>query len=762
MKKFIICVCILVAALFCGLYAYFYLGVYIRFGDKPVTAFMTADEDTIYMERDGQAVPFEIRGVDLGSGMPGEYATDFAIDQDTYLRWFGLIQELGANTVRVYTIQSDDFYRAFYDYNTGRTAAGEEPLWLLHGVWVDDYSQFSHKDAFDDDILGELVEDGKIVVDILHGRRIHLGRDGDGSGYYLKDVSQWVLGYILGVEWRADLVTYTNQNHPDMEPYQGQYLRAAPEASPFESMLAQLGDAVIAYETHRYGEQRLVSFANGTATDPFCYSMVTTSYRYKTAAVNVEHIQPTEEFRSGYFASYNVYPYYPNYLETELEARQYTRDELFEIFGDNQVTTVEHRIALMDAPSIYDYLIEADLNDSSGRQNTYYTYFKALNNFHDIPVVIAEYGVSSGRGVSQLDGSTGRNQGGMTEQEQGEALISCYKDIMDAGCAGSCLFSWQDEWFKRSWNTMYAVDFDRSVYWSDYQTNDQFFGLLTFDPGETESVCYVDGDPSEWSDEDIVWSGDAGTVSMKYDEKFLYFYVDADAGGSAVYLPIDTTPKSGSIYCANYGISFDRGVDFVVCIDGARNSRVVVQERYEALKSTYWESYYVGDPYLNPPDTDSPTFVTIQMPTVLRGSVTRWEEGVTTGESIETGRLRLGNANPASDEFDSLADFCYTADGGVELRLPWQLLNFADPSRMRIHDDYYENYGIEYIRIDELYVGLALDGEAGPVPMSPLALEGWGNDISCHERLKESYYMLQAHWAENGFSGREVTGADGR
>ena len=40
-----------------------------------------------------------------------------------------------------------------------------------------------------------------------------------------------------------------------------------------------------------------------------------------------------------------------------------------------------------------------------------------------------------------------------------------------------------------------------------------------------------------------------------------------------------------------YGISFDRGADFVICIDGPYNSRVVVQERYEALKSTYWESY---------------------------------------------------------------------------------------------------------------------------------------------------------------------------
>ena len=77
---------------------------------------------------------------------------------------------------------------------------------------------------------------------------------------------------------------------------------------------------------------------------------------------------------------------------------------------------------------------------------------------------------------------------------------------MNAGSAGSCLFSWQDEWFKRTWNTLYAIDLDNTPYWSDYQTNEQYFGLLTFDPGEEVSVCYVDGDPAEWTQEDVLRS----------------------------------------------------------------------------------------------------------------------------------------------------------------------------------------------------------------------------------------------------------------
>ena len=43
--------------------AYYRLGIYIDLApDAPVTTFMTADEDTIYMLRDGAYEPFEIRG----------------------------------------------------------------------------------------------------------------------------------------------------------------------------------------------------------------------------------------------------------------------------------------------------------------------------------------------------------------------------------------------------------------------------------------------------------------------------------------------------------------------------------------------------------------------------------------------------------------------------------------------------------------------------------------------------------------------------
>ena len=86
------------------------------------------------IESDDEFEIFEIRGVNLGSSIPEEWSADYAIDEDTYSRWFEQIYEMGANTIRVYGVQSDKFYNAFYNYNKNN----QKPLYLLQGVPVND------------------------------------------------------------------------------------------------------------------------------------------------------------------------------------------------------------------------------------------------------------------------------------------------------------------------------------------------------------------------------------------------------------------------------------------------------------------------------------------------------------------------------------------------------------------------------------------------------------------------------------------------
>jgi len=386
--------------------------------------------------------------------------------------------------------------------------------------------------------------------------------------------------------------------------------------------------------------------------------------------------------------------------------------------------------------------------------NTYRAYLTGLVAHHTMPVVISEFGVSTGRGMAHRDLNTGRNQGNMTEQEQGMALATCYEDIKAAGCAGSVVFAWQDEWFKRTWNTMHAVNLTRTPYWSDIQTNEQYFGLLAFDPGQEQTVCTLDGDPTEWTEMDVIGQNEGMTLSAKYDERYLYLMVRKEGWnpeGETLYLPIDTTPKTGTSYCQNFGLKFDRGVDFLVVLDGRENSRVMVQEPYEVLRSTYSQNVWGYDTYLrdNLPDPHAPGFTNINMILEIFNEGEVMTEAIIAkygGATFETGRLRYGCGDPASAAYDSLADFM-TREGCIELRLPWQLLNFADPSKMQILDDYYNgNYGIEHINIDEMYLGVMTAEQESRCELSPLTLTGWGNRVTYHERLKASYYMMQELW----------------
>ena len=719
MKKYIITVVSIILVLLVFDWLYFYEGMYFDFGkEKPTEYFMKVDGEEIYMKNGDTFTPYEIRGVNLGSGLPGEWATSFAIDKETYLRWFGYIQEMGANTIRVYTIQSDTFYDAFYEYNKDN----KNPLYMLHGVWVNDYVLNSHRDAYSKDFYDTFLEHSKIMVDVIHGnRKLNLGRVASaGHGTYKKDISDWVIGYILGVEWDDSTASYTDDLYKDKEgysSYSGKYMYTSPEATPFETMLTMVGDKTIEYETKRYGEQRLLAFSNWPTTDPFEYPKIITDFFMKCAQVDVEHIKTTDAFLSGQFVSYHVYPYYPYYLSFA---------EDWSVFG------IESKDSF---------------RDEQGRVNAYRAYLTMLNNHHTMPVVISEFGVSTGRGMAQVDKDTGRNQGNTSEQAQGQALVDCWEDIKTSGCNGGCVFTWQDEWFKRTWNTMHAVNLTRTAYWSDYQTNEQYFGLLSFDPGKEKSVCYVDGDVSEWTEKDMVQSGNT-ELSVKYDEKFMYFLVKKDGldfENETLYIPLDITPKTGSNYCKNFDVKFDRDADFVIVLDGKDNSRIMVQERYDALRSTYSKDIYKFDTYLknNIPEKKSPKFVTIEL--ILRTAIALSPETKeTVAESYETGKLLYGNANPKSKEFNSLADFCSIGDY-IEIKLPWQLMNFADPSKMEIHDDYYDgNYGIEYIGIDKIYAGIGMGDKR--IELDEIKLQGWGNRVTYHERLKSSYYIMQDLW----------------
>ena len=680
-------------------------GIYVNLGPtEEITAvFRTEGREILYQGENGTWEPFVIRGVDLSASIPGHAASDYAPDYEDYSRWLGQIGEMGANTIRVFTIMDADFYEALYDYNTGNP----QPLYLLQGLSVPDDANYGAGDVYQSEFEGLLLENGCAAVDVIHGNRtIDLGNH-TGTGTYRWDVSPWTLGYLLGHEWDSGIIAYTNNSTQGSLSCQGTYFTTSPEASRFEVVMARLMDQITAYESDKYRQQRLISFINSVWDDPFAYTYIYNARYLTYNQVDMEHIIPTQELLSGTFASYRLQlncPDFQNYLTDEQRA---------------------------ELGSLLDGLDGTDL---------YSGYLKLLSRYHTVPVAAVGFGFSSARGAI-LEGSEP-----MTEQEQGQALVGLWRDTRQADWVGGFVSTWQDVWERNSWNTVpftygYGVD-----PWQDVQTDGQCYGLMSFLWGEEGSVCQVDGDAGEWAGETPVWERNGLRLFMDYDDKYLYFYGEGfDPDTQVLYLPLDTTPKSGSTYADGYDLSFQQACDFLVIIDGRYNSRVEVQEYYEALWAIFSYETARVNAYTQEErrDRDSPVFRPVRM--LVQSAEPQIQSTWSPEPTYETGKLRYGNADPDAADFDSLADFCFT-ENGVEIRIPWQLLNFSNPSEMMIHDDYYECYGVESFSINEMYVGAMLAGDDSRLRMSAFPLEGWGGTITYHERLKESYYILQDYW----------------
>lgn len=646
-----------------------------------------------------------ITGVNIGVTKPGYFPGEFGVEKEDYLRWFQYISEMNVNTIRVYAIQDPVFYEAFKEHNEN----SQQPLYLMHGVYLDEELTQESQDVFanDEKILKDFMKDIRNLVDIIHGNADVKASGGNAAGKYTADISPYVVGWILGIEWEPVWATTTNANHPELTSYKGKYIDAV-DASPFEVFLAEAADEAVAYETKQYRQQRPLAMANWVTTDPLDHPGEPSPLDEDAVAIDVEHLKAKSSFEPGLFASYHVYPYYPDLFNYELKYQQ-------------------------DDPI-----------------NTYAAYLKELHAHHTMPVIISEVGLPTSRGITHENIHSGFNQGHITEKEQGEMLTSLLTDIHQEGMAGALIFSWQDEWFKRTWNTEELDIAERRPFWSNVQTNEQDFGLLSFDPGEEKSVCYVDGDSKEWSDDDVVVKNGSYTLSMKSDEAYLYLMVKGGKKGEAAYIPLDTIPNQGNTFWEQTQMQFGNAVDFMLVLNGKNDSRLMVDAYYEPYYFLYGANTKVSLLPQNPKweQKNSGEFVTCQM-LVEKGLVAPETQQQVPTKLVETGKLKYGIANPEHKDYNSLADF-YTKADVTEVRIPWLMLNVSDPAGKQIISNMYEPSGEQEFKIEHqtappFQVGIYTDGTKDTLKYGKYDWERW-TEPTYHERLKQSYYILQEYF----------------
>lgn len=682
--------------------------IVISIGNKGIEMVSRVNEQGIQVKVNNEYEDIFLKGVNIGTTKPGYFPGELAITKTEYLNWFQLIKDMNANTIRVYTIQNPVFYQALYEFNKNQA----EPLYFMQGVWINEEDLANINDVYGENnkIKNHFIADSKVAVDVIHGKAELEVTPGFAHGVFDKDVSKYMIGWVLGLEWDPGLVINTNERNSDKEPLQGEFVTNTSDSSPFEIFLAEIAEEIISYEVETYKEMHPLSFVNWLTTDPLDHPNEPFVNEDKVT-VDMENIVANTTFESGFFASYHIYPYYPEFMNYSIQYNSYI--------------------------------------DEDGNINPYKGYLEDLKSYHTMPIVVAEFGVPASRGKAHDSISTDFNQGNVTEEMQGEMVVSMVEDIQASGYAGALIFSWQDEWFKRTWNTnLYDLP-HRRPFWSNIQTNEQYFGLLAFDPGEETRVSYSDGNFDEWTDQDVVISNDAGKISVKSDARYLYLFVEYDNyhfDDDALYIAIDTIENQGNNFIKDSNISFNKDADFIIKINGTDDSRIMVDQYYDAFEYLHANIYGFIDVPANQNTKNTglfnPMLLSLSYPLYLP------EQGLNIDfKSYETGKLLFGNGNPSSQDYNSLADF-YANDNKVELQIPWQLLNFMDPSTKSIMSDIQFNGLTTSEILDVIYLGAGVvkhETDSLVIDFGEYQLESWNLPIY-HERLKQSYYIIKEYF----------------
>jgi hypothetical protein len=345
-------------------------------------------------------------------------------------------------------------------------------------------------------------------------------------------------------------------------------------------------------------------------------------------------------------------------------------------------------------------------------------------------VMITETGVPTGTGVAHL-GPLGRDQGDHSEQEAGRIDADLMRDIAGEDYAGGVLFEWTDEWFKGTWNTQdFELPRERRALWRNVLTNEEQFGLIASEPGRRDVVT-LDGRDREWRSN----GSRALSPSLRAVGDAAYLYLLVRKPKLPLTIGIDARPGNGGGLPGTDGV--DPAADVAVTIGPGRKATIV---RAGFADPTQWEwgvhekLFPVDMSALRPGSGKwfSPSLILSRPNTVPSTGEHR------PAEFKDLGTLPWGAGR---------SDVRNLADGGrgvVELRIPWSLLGFADPSSRSVFVPRADGtFGTQTVA----KIGFASLGPGGKLTRArALPLRGW-SATTWHERRKAGWPYVRAAFA---------------
>ena len=603
-----------------------------------------------------------VNGVNLGPAAPGYYPSSLPNDGEMYAGWIQRSAQLNANAVRVYTLLPPSSYRAFKHYMDG---GGK--LSLYQQIWI---SPPPNNDLFDDKFIEDTRAEIRYVVDAMHGRGDVPPKKARGSGLYVTDISAQVGAYLLGGEMSAAIAAHTNVINTAKTRYDGKYLSIA-NGDPAEVWYVQMLDYLVSYETDTYNWQHPVALVDPPTSDP--------------ALPTESKITVKPALYAGLFASYGVFPYYPETV---------TKNPLY-----------------------------LKARDSQG-SNPVYGYLRDLQSKTRYPLVVSALGIPSSLGIKRFQ-PTGWNQGGHSEEEQAEILTRMVRSAREAGCAGALVFELMDEWYKDDWlNQSLKYSAERAPLWLNDMDPAERYGLIGY---HTRTWKLVAGEAADWAQQQTLYSSgsvsqtgdgfDASrnirSVQAATDEGYLYLRINVeclDCGPgkregqvhwdkTAFAVAINTLPGRAGIRRLPFGnVRIESGTDFLLVLGDPARSKLLVADNHNPLvmapnpeQPSQQRLVYRKD--FSPSLKDGGSFVEMGP----QADTSQWPQGAGAppGQNYSYSLMRYGNGNPSARDFNSLAEWhADVKNKAILVRIPWGKLLMSDPSSNKVFSGYADQYGV--------------------------------------------------------------------
>ena len=620
-------------------------------------------------------------GVNLGSTTPGHNPGEVAIDRGTYRRWFQRMGRMGVHVLRIYTLHAPQMYDELLAYNE---AHPKSPIYLIQGVYLPDESYTDTHNLYAPGPTKAFSQELRAASDAVHGSLRRPAIRGRASGRWSADVSPWVAGWIIGVEWDPRSILASDKRNAGARDFHGKFFSSVSDTTkttPTERWIAARMNELATAEAAK-GRSAPMAFVNWPTADPLRHPQEPHPQE-DLVGVDANHVRASAAWPGGTFASFHAYPYYPDFLRHDPSYRSYR------------------------------------LN---GKRDPYAGYLADLaKHFKGMPLMITELGVPSSIGSAHL-GTNGRSQGNHSEHGALATDAALVRAVHDVGLTGALIFSWADEWFKFTWNTLprHAVAHsERRALWHDPLTNEQWFGLNAVDPTPTETRVLAEARTG------------VQQVAVSHDASFLDLTVRLEkAPKSPIELGFDILPGGGRLPGGGGGEQ-----DVAITVDPRGHTATA------KIRGDLDPVLLDGQKRSDVPRPARDGWILQRMSTNRSFTL----DGVfLPAEFFPVGNLREGVWDVSSPQQDSRAT--WHLDGHVlRMRLPWSMLAIGDPS---------SHTGIQPTKgrpkaVTVRRIGLLVDAGAGGSATGVVTWEGW-QKTQYTERLKPGVQPLVDAWAALG------------